>query len=1447
MGILASSKEDDVENRLLLPLFEQILSYSSEKQQSLDLTGLSKEEQKRVKKPDLVLFSNAEKRNAALQLAAISKKAVCAQAFCAEADFIVDAKKFSKGIGADEETGLPKEGSAAQDIEQVSRYLKGCGKKWGVLTNGRCWRLMRQGEPQAHLRFDLILFLENIISREKISSKTTLIPEIITGEDLDTFNLFWHLFGPPAVSGGYLDLLLSESEANTRRVRDILRQNAHRAVQEIAHGFWIHPNNGFASTPKQVELDHLRELALIFLYRLLFVLKAEAQGLLRLKDEIGRDTLYAITLATKVIFDRIDHFPESSRNQVSTGFDDLKKLFAAVNAGENQYDVPAYNGGLFDPETNPELERLKLNDDVIHSVLKQLIYLDGNQPVPYADLDVRDFGDIYEGLLEQRLVWEETGPSGSTLSLRNKKGERKASGSYFTPDSLVDHIVRATLQPLLDQCGNDAQKILALKVLDPSMGSGHFLVKVVDVIAWHLTLNCKGSPDDNGPREYAFWKRQVVENCIYGIDYNPMAVELAKVALWLHTANFGEPLSFLDHHLKCGNSLVGASLKDIAQPALISKATKTGTAWIIAGSTPQPKTSLKKKASKKTTRQLLLPFPIDTSLFAGILKSVQHILHGPSKTPQDIKSKRKQYGDAVNTRLKAHRALCDLWCAQWFLPEPDEDSAAVYESSGGLYVRIKKICGIPNDAERDAELTKALQHPFMRQLDITREAGYGPKPGRFFHWQLEFPEVAFTEQGELKDHFGFDAIVGNPPWDKIKPAKRDFYSPFNEEVANRQGLSLDALIQEMETKQPELIQGWQNYESTLKQLLWFLENSDIYKHQTAIVEGKKTGGDPDVFKYFVERAWQGVGNKGRLGLVLPATIWQGQGCTGLRRLLFTEATLESLYTFENYRKWAFDIDSRFKFTAFIATQSKPKTGHSFPAAFMLRDTQVLEGKMQDRIIVLSRDLITATSPESLALIDNRSDLEVNLIKRLHKTLPALGSANSGWNVIYRTELHMTNDAWLFKTRDWMKKRGFTRIWPEKSADGTWTQKRESIAANTINLPDNLPAGGEYWVAADELWYKARGYTELEQFQGGKTSTIFYHPEDVPGKDAKGNDPNRILTGEIYTPLYEGRMVHIFDHCQKAYIAGEGRKAIWEDISITEKILKPRTFVSITETSKQIFPRIGFCDITGATNERSILASILQRSCILGHKVPSLISENTHKSLLLTTVMNSFCADFIIRQKISTNLTWNFLSSLPVPSYTEASLHSTKLQYFGLKLNCTTPELAEVWNEIFPDNPWTYASAERDLWKRAELRAEIDAIIAELYGLTVEEYAMVLTGFPLLDRDQPALEGDAFLTEGDEKSKRKGKEEQNWIEREWGIMEIKPRSFITRDYALLTYMRRKKYALPQDLKAWYKDKVGLDPDGPLSRFMIGTTVDLEERVVSAKAKGAIPYVPTSRGE
>jgi hypothetical protein len=1493
-SLLAS--ESDVENGFIKPIMEELFGFAIAQNVNIELQGEAAEEARKAgerakKRPDMIVFRDKDDRDKQLQRLAGLPKAEQKNGvkFCRAALCILDAKKFSKGLDVDEDEEQKrarlKEGASIADIHQLDRYLRGYDRSWGILSNGRSWRLMRQHEVQKHLRFDLVLFLENLRGREA------------GGEDLQVFTLFWNLFGPPAMAGGVLDSLFNESNATTRKIRDALRDNAHRATLRLAEGFWENRrvNDFIPDVPDQAMLDRLREHALTFLYRLLFILKAEAQNLLPMYDEQGDPTSYANDMSTQAIYKKICAYGGNLSDTIA-GYKTLRNLFLAVDQGDVFNQVAAYNGGLFSAEANKELNKLQVTDQVLKEIFELLIYLDDDagasdlgarQPIPYKDLDVRDLGDIYESLLEQRLILSDSGVD-PRFVLCNQKGERKASGSYFTPDRLVEHLVRKTVMPLLENC-KSAEEVLRLRILDPAMGSGHFLVKAVDVISEHLTGNYApleaDAPQGDAEAERAYWRAQVAEHCIYGVDYNPMAVELAKVALWLHTARREKPLSFLNHHLKCGNSLVGVPLNRLANPG------RNVTTWEIvpppAGAIPEDERPPaaqgkgRKKRLNNDPKQLLWDFQIDSTLVSGIVASIKKILARPSDSPDDIMAKSKEYADAVYERLAAHRLLADLWCAQWFVADPSkEEDVLAYQQ---LYDRVKDICRTADDRRRLAALAKlgyvpgeAATHPFINKMQQVNSSGFGPRPFAFFHWQLEFPEVAFHDDGKPKNSFGFDAVVGNPPWDKIKPAKRDFYGAINPAVANAQGASLNQLITRMENEDPTLINGWSQYESSMKKLAEFLADSSLYHWQTVTVAGKKTGGDPDLYRYFIERADQCLGEDGRMGLVVPGMLWQGDGSTGVRQLLIQHRCLESLYVFENYRKWAFSIDSRFKFTAFVARRGVASAAESFPAAFMLRNAGVLDGLLPERVLQLNRQDIEALSPHSLALLDFRGEQDARLAKKLHEQHPALGSEESGWKLRYRRELDMTNHARYFKYPQWLARRGFTLVRPVREADGSWRQEfltplldangkwqGRSVAAQ---LPPErmaqLPTGGEYWVAAPKKYYEKRDYSVLrDPLISGQEAYIAKEDETAIAESRGRLTPChfRIVPDAIYTALYEGRMVHNFNHAQKKYLRGEGRKAIWREQELDAQILSSRIYVNVDETAIAPELRLGFCDVTGATNERTFLSALITGFNACGNKVPTLSFHcpNTCSLLSLSAIANSFVFDFLVRYRVSTTMNWVYVTQLPIVRCDSEKLLSYERAICErvVRLSCTTPELAAYWNEVFPAEAWTYASAERDPWGRARLRAELDAIVADLYGLSVRDYALVLASFPLLDRNWPALPGDAFVTEAATHETSlfpAAQRGQSWDENSGGIWELTPRSFITRDYALLTYITwRREHGdqdafIPERLDEWYRDHVGIDPAGPQARFRIGDIKDLEERVRRAKELGALPYVPSTRG-
>jgi hypothetical protein len=1469
----AGASESDIENGFIRRVLEEVLGYSVAQNRTFQRPRAAAKSTSNSR-PDLIVFSHRadyEGTLAALNLSEREERTVDGVAFCRMADMIIDAKAFKKGVGADE---LPVDGgkrsaserTAAQDVLQVADYLADYQKKWGVLTNGRSWRLMVHGGGlDRHLRFDLVAFLEQL-------------PSEPTADDERVFEFFWYLFGKPAVSGKWLDVIESGAAANTRAVRSVLRQQAHNAVERIANGFWLCPDNGpegltvAPALPDQSQIDHLREVSLTLLYRLLFVLKAEAQGLLPMLTPDGSETNYARFISTRAIFAKLHAMAPAERAQFSLVWPDLQKLFSAVDRGDLSFAIPAYNGGLFDPQRHPELSAWRLRDDALYAILSALIYqnVESNaaddglvttrlSTVPYADLDVRDLGDIYEGLLEQRLI----GVAHPTpaLRLKNQKGERKASGTYFTPDSLVEHLVRQTLQPKLEAAGDHRDKVLAIRILDPAMGSGHFLVKAVDIMADWLTVHCEpedpDAPRNNGPEERAYWKRMVVEQCIYGVDYNPMAVELARVALWLHTAEFGKPLSFVDHHLKVGNSLVGITLDRLSKPGRKAKARKSGPVWEaiphvvddldddLTVSRPLPPLPSSKKGGRRDdSAQLALPFSIDTSLVTGILQSIHAILARPSNSAAETRKKSQDYAFAVEKRLAAHRLLADLWCLQWFFGPPTDELIQAYESADGIYAQVKQLCGIQDDAQRAQRLTELQRHPLIIALYEARAAGYGPRREAFFHWQLEFPEVAFSDDGQARSGFGFDVVVGNPPWDRIRAERKQFYAPFSDpsagsdyDIANSQSASLDKIIRRLHGEHPTLEGEWLAHEQDVSELTTFLNDSGVYRHQSMKIDGKKTGGDPDLFRYFVERAISAARRDGRIGQLVPSTLWQAEGCSALRHLLLKSMTCEQIFVFENYRKWAFQIHSSFKFTAFVTRKERAMDSHAIESGFMLRDTRALDGHLPERVVNLTLPMIEAVSPGTLALLDYVSDSDARLVGRLHHSFPALANPQSGWHFVYRAELHMTNDAWRFKTREWMQSRGFLRVVPVKDASGGWTQQRE-YGSRSAKYPEPLPTGGEYWVAADASWYEERGYRYVgETVDDGHAKRLYVHPDDerLPvERDVPAERRHAIAAGEIYRALYVGRSVHQFDPAYQRYEGGAGPKQIWSRIGWSDKLRSGQFFIH--ERPANGTSRIAVRDIARATDERALITTLLPSDALCGNVLPVLDFRESEQANAMGVYLGSFVCDYLIRYRINTHVNWTYLKQLPVPAPI-GTLPPNALKMCW-QLCAATPE----WDAMQADST-RIALSDRE---RARWRAQLDARVALAYELSVSEYAWVLSTFPLLDRSMPSLPDDLHLTQTE------GAVRNLLVTTPWGQFDATPRSFITRDLALLTYIELRRELgypdgrIPNDLHAFYRDEVGLDPEGPLSRFRIGTIRDLKDRVLTAEELGAVAYVPSGRG-
>ena len=586
--------ESQTEDDLIWPTLARLGWIASLRQQNLSARG-------REDVPDGLLFPDDSSKDRANRFAEEWKRYEHGLA-------VVESKRWLRPL--DRRSGRRGEESAPST--QMLRYLRRIddlttGKlRWGILTNGARWRLYYAGARSVAEQF-FELDLAAVLGYPGDGQEG-----LGTDQRAHWLKVFWLVFGRDAFLPGAVD----ERTFHERAIEEG-RFHQERVAGTLSALVFEHvfPDlvRALAEADPEVPLPEVRDGALVLLYRLLFVLYAEDRDLLPVRDSRYDD--YALREQIRGSIgrrkDQGDVFSAMAARYWSA-FDDLCR---AIDQGDASIGLPPYNGGLFDRERTPLLSRVRLGDAVMADVIDALSFERtplGRRYINYRDLGVQQLGSIYERLLEREVIRD-----GGNIVVRPNVFARKDSGSYYTPDDLVDLIVRETVGPLADarmehfaakvaeigaeQVPEDrrigrlkrldpAERLLELKVCDPAMGSGHFLVNLVDYLAdrvieamaeaealvegylsplakriYGIRNTIMDNAEDRGwtfdPAQLDdrhIVRRMVLKRCVYGVDKNPMAVELAKVSLWLHTFTVGAPLSFLDHHLRCGDSLFGA-------------------------------------------------------------------------------------------------------------------------------------------------------------------------------------------------------------------------------------------------------------------------------------------------------------------------------------------------------------------------------------------------------------------------------------------------------------------------------------------------------------------------------------------------------------------------------------------------------------------------------------------------------------------------------------------------------------------------------------------------------------------------------------------------------------------------------------------------------------------------------------------------------------------------
>ncbi len=604
-------------------------------------------------------------------------------------------------LGADFDT---RKADNSNPSYQIVAYLTYTGRPWGILTDGARWRLYYRFDPpqlDTYLEINLAAILT--LPAGPVQQRA--------------FHWFWAFFGPLAFSSGttqgFLDRVRAASSRYAVEVQENLRRQAFAVVEALAQGL-------FATAPT-TPLPTLYEQAIIILYRLLFVKYAEDREVLPVHNPTYARR-YGFSRLQDELLAQLDDPAIQLSPHTPTAWRRLEDFFAAIDHGDPTAGIYGYNGGLF---RAGRLVGASVPDFYLAQALDQLARVTATRRrVDYRSLSVRHLGSIYEGLLEKRLAVD-----GGTVVLVTQAGTRVSarhkSGSYYTPDFVVEYLVKSTLDPLCRDAS--AAAIAALRVCDPAMGSGHFLVAALDTLAYHhayarnheqLTQHPPPgiSPEDLEDRaiptaaDQQQSRRLLVERALYGVDLNPLAVELAKLSLWLHTLVPTQALSFLDHQLRCGNSLVGAP-QDPAQLDTLPRA---------AGP----------------------PTPLFTHIFVQQVQAVVQELPAlqalPGNTAAEVSVKAQRYA-AVEATLDRVRQVANAWVA----------AARGHAMPPALYGTILSYLTAPDAAW--AQVTGAAEWVAAQQIASDES---------FFHWGLAFPEVFYPSTGAG----GFQAVISNPPY-----------------------------------------------------------------------------------------------------------------------------------------------------------------------------------------------------------------------------------------------------------------------------------------------------------------------------------------------------------------------------------------------------------------------------------------------------------------------------------------------------------------------------------------------------------------------------------------------------------------------------------------------------------------------------------------------------------
>lgn len=1270
-----------------------------------------------------------------------------------------------------------REAPASQILRYMSRAeVQSDGAlRWGLLTNGGTWRLYF-GRARSKSESFVGVNLADLLEPPPLAPAA--VPDGAPGDHwLRVFLLLFRREAHEATGPGgatFLDTAMAEGRIYAARVTEELSVNVFDSVfPALVRAFARHDPS--ASTANAAWRAEAREGAIRLLYRLLFLFYAEDRDLLPVRHPgYANYSLRSLRETAAETLDRGIVLAERATQRWSY----LSDLMQAVALGDARLGLPAYNGSLFRDHPGDILSRVRLPDaelmPVVDAMSRELQPGVGRRWINYRDLSVQHLGSIYEQLLEHDVVEAEA----AGVALRPSPYARKATGSFYTREELVGVILRRAVEPLLDERWtafaalaakaassggltpallseleslDPAEAVLGLRICDPAMGSGHFLVSLIDhltdailrfmadanatapgdayrspvagrvvAIRDHILANAERhgwTLQQGGLDDRHIVRRMVLKRCVFGVDLNPMAVELSKLSLWLHSFTVGAPLSFLDHHLRCGDSLFGefvgkavARLQEeyglaISQAVVSAQAAAMGMA------------------------------DIESRADADIA---------------EVHASREAF-ERVEAATAPLRTFLGLYHASRWLPVgSDSEKVGRQLLFGGDYGDLIEIANggtmrVPGgDAAhvRRATLRRpaiTAREAFDAAVGFVARARAAVAEGRFLHWEAAFPGV-WQGWETAAPTGGFDAVIGNPPWDKIKMQEVEWWAARRGDVASvTRAADRKAYIARLRRDGDPMAADYDRAALRAKRAAEVAAHLPHQKKDGTLVGPYAlyplfARGDVNLYALFVERAGQLAQDNGIVGLLVPSGVAADKGASHFFRSISNTGRLGTLLDFENRRTtlglepFFPAVDSRFKFSALVHGGTSRRYAQA-QCAFFQQDVDAAE-----------RDAFAIT-PEEFARVNPntgtapvfRSPRDARIVLGIYGRLPVLVDRRAAppralYPVAYARQLDMTNDSGLFRTAE------------------------------------ELDADGAYPVAGGAC---ERGNARFLPLMVGRSVHLFDHRyasvmEDDAEEVGVEDEPDDLADAPPRRTRLATRSRNVHNPFSSSLTsAGEHENPAFKP--------RPRHWIDQAELAER-WPEglewaVAFRDIARPTDARTVISCVVPLAGF-GNTLPLLlpalpdpprekkrtaeamlewraacattIAEYKASAPLLTGNLGAIALDYVARNKVqSTHLNSYILEQLPlVPRAGFARRFGQRsaeqiVREEVLALTYTAHDMAAfARDQGCAGQPFVWN--EEDRLRR---RARLDALFMLLYGLDRDAAAHILDSFPIVKRQE----------------------------------------------------------------------------------------------------------------